>query len=88
MIRDLYSFILLAKLMVLLRQILFTQAIAVTAEAILMRVSAEQMPSLHRIAPKDFMLVTSPNLQMFSAARFCYFLIGENFVIFCVCCKI
>ena len=42
---------LLAKLMVLHRQILFSLAIAAIAEAILMRTSAKQVPSLHRIAP-------------------------------------
>ena len=50
--RQLYSLNLLAKLMVLHRQILFSLAIAAIAEAILMRTSAEQMPSLHRVAPR------------------------------------
>ena len=50
--RDLYSLNLLAKLMMLHRQILFSLAIAVIAEAILMRASAEQVPSLHRVAPR------------------------------------
>ena len=40
------------KLMVLHRQILFSLAIADFAEAILMRTSAEQVPSLHRVAPR------------------------------------
>ena len=38
--------------MVLHRQILFSLAIADFAEAILMRTSAEQVPSLHRVAPR------------------------------------
>ena len=41
MTRDSYNLNLLAKLMVLLCQILFTLAIAAIAEAILMRISAE-----------------------------------------------
>ena len=40
------------KLMVLHRQILFSLAIADFAKAILMRTSAEQVPSLHRVAPR------------------------------------
>ena len=39
----------LAKLMVLLSQILFSLATAVIAEAIRMRTSAEQVPSSHRV---------------------------------------
>ena len=49
---DVYSLNLLAKLMVLHRQILFSLAVAVIAEANLMRISAEQVPSLHRVDPK------------------------------------
>ena len=47
--RDLQSLNLLANLMVLHRQILFSLAIA---EAILMKTTAEQVPSLHRVAPR------------------------------------
>ena len=47
----LYSLILLAKLMVLRLQMLFSLAIAAIAEAILTRTSAEQVSSLHRVAP-------------------------------------
>ena len=47
-----------AKLMVLPRQILFSLAIAAIAEAILIRNSAEQVPSLHRVAPRRLKLVT------------------------------
>ena len=53
--RDLYSLTLLAELTVLRRQFLFSLAIAAIAEAILMRTSAEQVPSLHRYSK----LVTS-----------------------------
>ena len=48
--RDLYNLNLLAKLMVLLHQILFNMAIAAVAVAILMRISAEQAPFLNRVA--------------------------------------
>ena len=59
--RDLYSLNMLAKLLVLHRQILFSLAIATIAEAILMRISAEQLPSLHGIARRYLKLVTSFN---------------------------
>ena len=49
--RDLYSLNLLVKLMVLRCQILFSLVIVGIAEAILMQTSAEQVPSLHRVAP-------------------------------------
>ena len=49
---DLRSLNLLAKLMVLHNQILFSLAIAAIAEAILMRISAEHVPSLHRFATR------------------------------------
>ena len=39
--------------------VLFSLAIAATAEAILMRTSAEQVPSLHRVAPRCLKLLTS-----------------------------
>ena len=60
--RDLYSLNLLAKLIVLHRQILFSLTIATIAEAILIRVSAEQVPSLHRVSPRYLKLVTCFNL--------------------------
>ena len=63
MTRALYN--LFAKLMVLLRKILFNLAIAAVAEAILMRISAEQVPSLHRVAPRFLKLVTSSNVWRF-----------------------
>ena len=50
--RNLYSLNLLEKLMALHHQTLFSLAI-------LMRTSAEQVPSLHRVAPKYLRLVTS-----------------------------
>ena len=62
MTRDWYSLNLLAKLMVLHRQILLSLAIAAIAEAILMRTSAEQVPFLHKVAPRYLKLVTSSNL--------------------------
>ena len=52
----------LAKLMVLHRQILFSLAIA---EAILMRTSAEQILSLHRVVPRYLKLVTFSNFWPF-----------------------
>ena len=59
MTRDLYSLNLLANLMVLHHHILFSLAIVAIAEAILMRTSAEQVPSLHRVAPRYLKLVAS-----------------------------
>ena len=57
--RDLKSLNLLAKLMALHRQILFSVAITAIAGAILMRTSAEQVQSLHRVAPSwSFMLIS------------------------------
>ena len=61
MTRDLCSLNLLAKLMVLHCQILFSLAIAAIAEAILKRTSAEQVPFLQRDAPGHLKLVTSSN---------------------------
>ena len=51
MTTDLHSLKLLVKLMVFLRQILFTLAFAAIAEAILIRISAEQVPSSYTVAP-------------------------------------
>ena len=65
MIRDLYNLNLLARLMVLLRQILFNPAIPTVAEAILIRLSAEQAPSLHRVAPRYLKLATSSKFWLF-----------------------
>ena len=61
MARDSYSWNLLTKLIVFYRQIQFSRAIAATTEAILMRTSAEQVPSLHRVAPRYLKLVGSSN---------------------------
>ena len=52
----------LAKLMMLHRQILFNLAIA---GAILMRTSAEHVPSLHRVAPRYLKLATTSNFWLF-----------------------
>ena len=60
--RDLDSLNLLAKLMVLHRQILFSLA---NAEAILKRISAEQVPCLHRVTRRYLNLVTSSNFWLF-----------------------
>ena len=60
--RDLWSLNLLTKMMVLHCQILFHLA---NAEAILMQTSAEQVPSLHRVAPRYLKLVTSSNFIPF-----------------------
>ena len=56
---------LLAKLMVLVQQILFNLAIAAIAEATMMRVSAEQVPFLHRVALRYLKLLTSFNFKPF-----------------------
>ena len=61
--RDLYSLNLLAKLMVLRCQILFSLVIVGIAESILMQTSAEQVPSLHRVAARYLKLVTSSNFR-------------------------
>ena len=55
----------LAELMVLLHQIRFNLAIAVTAESILMQISAEQVSSLQGIVPRYLQLVTFWNLWPF-----------------------
>ena len=60
---------LLVKLMVLHRQILFTLAIAAVSEAILMRISAEQVPSSQRAAPRHLKLAVSFNLWPFVLVR-------------------
>ena len=56
---ELTRLIQLAKLMVLHHQILFSLVTAATAEAILMQTSTEQVPSLHRAAPRRLKLATS-----------------------------
>ena len=54
-----------ARLIVLHHQIPLSLAIAAIAEATLMRISAEQVPSLHRVAPRFLKLVTSSNVWRF-----------------------
>ena len=49
---DLYDLNLLVKLRVLLYLGLINLAITAIAEATLLRISAEQVPSLHKIAPR------------------------------------
>ena len=56
---------LLAKLMVLHRYILLSLATVAIAETILMRTSAEQVPSYHRLAPRYLKVVTSPSFLPF-----------------------
>ena len=65
MTRDLYSLNLLANLMVLHRQILFSLATSAIDEAILIRISSGQVPSLHRVAPSYLRLVISSNFLPF-----------------------
>ena len=62
---NLHNLNLLAKLMVLHRQMLFTMAVVAIAEAILLRISAEHVPSLHRVPPRYLKLVTSSNFCLF-----------------------
>lgn len=50
---DLYSLSLVANLMMLLHKILSSLAIVAVAVAILMQISAVQLPSLKRVVPKS-----------------------------------
>ena len=63
--RDLYSLNLFVKLMELHCHIMFSLAIAAITEAILMQTSAEQVPSLHRVAPTYWKLITFFNFWPF-----------------------
>ena len=63
MTRDLYNFKLFAKLMALLHQILFSLAVAAATHAILMWISAEQVPSFHRVAPSYLKLVRGSDMH-------------------------
>ena len=56
-----WSLNLIVKLTVLHYQILLSLAIAAIAQTILMQTSAEQVPSLLRVAPRYLELVTSSN---------------------------
>ena len=51
--------------MVLHRLILFSLAIAAIDEVSLLLTSAEEMPSLHRVAPKYLKMVTPSNFSPF-----------------------
>ena len=62
--RDLRSLNLLAKLKALHRQILFSLAITFIAGAILMRISAEQVP-FYKAAPRYLKLIISSNFWPF-----------------------
>ena len=63
---DLYNLNILVKLRGLLYQILINLAIAGTAEAILIQISAEKVPSSHRVTPEYLKLVTTSNFRPFS----------------------
>ena len=65
MTRDLYNLNLLAKLLILHSKILLNLAIAAIAEAIVIRISAEQVPSLYGVAPRYMKLVTFSNFWLF-----------------------
>ena len=71
--RDLCNLNLLAKLIVLCHQILFSLAIAAIAEAILLWISAERVPSLHRVSPRYLKLVTSSNFWPFKLTSALYY---------------
>ena len=84
MTRELQSLNLLAKLMVLNRQILFSLAIAAVAEAILMRTSAEQVPSLHMVAARYLKLATSSAfLPLMLIRALMLFVLSVMFALFC-----
>ena len=80
--------------MVLLHQILFNLAIAAIAEIILMLTSAEQVSSLHRVAPRYLKLVTSSNIWTFMLVNICtdvVHAVGLDHALFCadfhsICC--
>ena len=57
MTRGLYEMNLLTKLIVLLLQLQFNLDVTVVAEAILMRISDEQVPSSDRVPPGDLKLL-------------------------------
>ena len=63
--RDLFNWNLTLKLMALLRHSLFNLAITVIVQTILMQVSAEQLLSVHRVAPRYLKLVSSSNFCLF-----------------------
>ena len=80
-----YKLNLLVKLMVLLCQILFNLAVAAIAtQTILMWISAEQEPFLHRVAPRELKLVTSSNFWPFMLSALTLFVLSVMFVLFSV----
>ena len=90
MTKDLYNLKLLAKLTVLHPKILFSLAIVAIAKAILIRNSAEQVPSLHRVAPRCLKLVP---LMLISALMLFVLADGHGLALFsadfhsiCSCC--
>ena len=62
---DLYNLNLLAKLMVLHCQILFSPVTAAITETVLMQTSAEQVSFLHKVVSRYLQLVTSSNFWPF-----------------------
>ena len=72
--------------MVLHRQILFSLAIAAIAEALLMRTSAKQVPSLYTVAHRYLELVISPNFWPLMLILFCTNIVraaGHDLALFC-----
>ena len=72
--------------MVLHCQILFNLAIAAITEAILIRTSTEQVPSLHRVARRYLKLVTSANFWTFMPIIICTNVVcsvGHDLALFC-----
>ena len=67
------------------RQILFGLAIAAIAEAILMRISDEQVPFLQRVAPRYLKLVTSSNFRPFMllSALMLFRAVNHDLALFC-----
>ena len=77
------------------RQILFNLAIAAIVEAMLMRISAKQVPSFHSVAPRCLKLITSSSFWLFTSimaihgtvnGNICSDIVraaGRNFALFC-----
>ena len=87
MTNDWHSLSLLATLMVLYRPIVISLVIAAIAEAVWIRTTAEQVPSLHRLAPSYLELVTSANFWSFVLiAALMLFVLLVMILLFSVCC--
>ena len=86
MTRHFYNLNLLVKLTKLLHQIQFNLAIATTAVVILMLIYAEQVPSLHRVAPRYLKQVTSSNFWLFTLmSALIFMLLVISFIFFFLC---